>query len=198
MQRFWATDGHRKCTVFLFYLSSHYHIYIFKSLCPSRADYFENLRETNVLACKMFTSGCCPWLKNVVCSLITSLSAIFDAGNVTWPSLVFELKLRPRGTRDSDFVSRARKSRIFNPDPRALLFRAWLKVMRSHMIRGSGDENEQWEQQSDHPLVFFSGALGLVLMYIDGQLGLRRRHNRSIVLAILHGIQFSMITLHIL
>ena len=43
MQRFRATDGHRKCTVFLFYLSSHYHIYIFKSLCASRDDYFENL-----------------------------------------------------------------------------------------------------------------------------------------------------------
>ena len=28
MQRFRATDGHRKCTVFLFYLSSAYHIYI--------------------------------------------------------------------------------------------------------------------------------------------------------------------------
>jgi len=67
MQRFWATDRYRKCTVFLFCLSSHYHIYIFKSLCPSRDDYFENLRETNVLACKMFTSSCRPWLKNIAC-----------------------------------------------------------------------------------------------------------------------------------
>ena len=67
MQRFRATDGHRKCTVFLFDLSSHYHIYIFKSLCASKDDYFENLGETNVLACKMFTSGCRPWLKNVAC-----------------------------------------------------------------------------------------------------------------------------------
>ena len=32
MQRFWATDGHRKCTVFLFKLSSHHHIYIVQSL----------------------------------------------------------------------------------------------------------------------------------------------------------------------
>ena len=73
MQRFWATDGHRKYTVFLFHLSSHYHIYIFKSLCASRDDYFENLGETNVLACKMFTSGCRSWLKNVAClsSLLT-------------------------------------------------------------------------------------------------------------------------------
>ena len=67
MQRFLATDGHPKCTVFLFYLSSHYHIYIFKSLCASRDDYFENLGETNVLARKMFTSGWRPWLKNVAC-----------------------------------------------------------------------------------------------------------------------------------
>jgi len=67
MQRFAAMDGHRKCTVFLFYLSSHYLIYIFKSLCTSRDDYFENLGETNVLACKMFTSGCRPWLKNLAC-----------------------------------------------------------------------------------------------------------------------------------
>ena len=43
------------CTVFLFYLSSHYHIYIFKSLSASRDDYFENLGETNALACEMFT-----------------------------------------------------------------------------------------------------------------------------------------------
>ena len=28
MQRFWATDGNRKCAVFLFNLSSHHHIYI--------------------------------------------------------------------------------------------------------------------------------------------------------------------------
>ena len=50
------------------------HLY-FKSLCASRDDYFENLGETNVLACKMFTSGCRPWLKNVAClsSLIKNL-----------------------------------------------------------------------------------------------------------------------------
>ena len=52
---------------FPIYLSSHHHIYIFKSLCASRDDYFENPGETNVLACKIFTSGCCPWLKNVAC-----------------------------------------------------------------------------------------------------------------------------------
>ena len=56
-----------KCTVFLFYLCSYYHIYIFKSLCASKDDYLENPGETNVLACKMFTSGCRPWLKNVAC-----------------------------------------------------------------------------------------------------------------------------------
>ena len=41
MQRFWATDGHLEWTVLLFYLSSHYHIYIFKSLCASRDDYLK-------------------------------------------------------------------------------------------------------------------------------------------------------------
>ena len=79
MQRFWVTDGDWKCTVFLFYLSSHYHIYIFKalSLCASRDDHFENLGETNVLACKMFTSR--PWLKNVAClsSLLVSIPRYF-------------------------------------------------------------------------------------------------------------------------
>ena len=74
MQRFWATDGHWKCTVFLFCLSSHYHIRIFKSLCASRDNCFENLGETLDLACKMFTSGCRPWLKNVAC-----LSSLRDA-----------------------------------------------------------------------------------------------------------------------
>ena len=38
MQRFWATDGNRKCTVFLFNLSWHYHIYIVKCLFSSRDD----------------------------------------------------------------------------------------------------------------------------------------------------------------
>ena len=38
MQRFWVTDAHRKCTIFLFYLSWHYHIYIFKSLSASKGD----------------------------------------------------------------------------------------------------------------------------------------------------------------
>jgi len=35
---------------------------------------WENLGEINVLACKMFTSGCRPWLKNVAClsSLLSS------------------------------------------------------------------------------------------------------------------------------
>ena len=72
-QRFWATDGNRKCAVSVFNSSSHYHIYIFKYLFTSRDDYFENLRETTALACEMFTSGCRPWLKNVAClsSLIT-------------------------------------------------------------------------------------------------------------------------------
>ena len=37
MQRFWATDGHWKCSVFLFYLSSHYHIYIFHFRLPTVA-----------------------------------------------------------------------------------------------------------------------------------------------------------------
>mgnify|MGYP006862601755 CR=1 FL=1 len=93
MQRFCATDRHRKCTVFLFHLSSHYHMYIFKSLCASRDDYFENLGETNALACEMFTSGCRPWLKNVAClsslisgtvqSLVTKLRT-FEARNVAF------------------------------------------------------------------------------------------------------------------
>ena len=86
MQRFWATDGHRKCTVFLFYLSWHYHIYIFKFLCASRDDYFENLGETFVLACKMFTSGCRPWLKNVAC-LISSLISGLQRDSNPWPPL---------------------------------------------------------------------------------------------------------------
>ena len=78
MQRFLATEGHRKCAVFLFYLSSHYHIYIFKFLCASRDDYFENLGETFVLACKVFTSGCRPWLKNVAClSFLLSRLVLF-------------------------------------------------------------------------------------------------------------------------
>ena len=82
MQRFWATDGHRKCAVFLLYLSSHHHIYIFKFLCASRDDYFENLGEIFVLACKMFTSGCRPWLKNFAClSSLISAYADFEWAN---------------------------------------------------------------------------------------------------------------------
>ena len=74
MQRFSATDGNRKCAVFVFNSSLHYHIYILKYLFTSRDDYFENLRETTVLACEMFTSGCRPWLKNVA-----YLSSLFSA-----------------------------------------------------------------------------------------------------------------------
>ena len=36
MQRFWTTDGSQKCAVFLFNLSSHYHIFIVKSLFTYR------------------------------------------------------------------------------------------------------------------------------------------------------------------
>ena len=38
MQRFWATDGKRKCAVFIFNSSSDYHINVIKSLCTSRHD----------------------------------------------------------------------------------------------------------------------------------------------------------------
>ena len=58
MQRFWATDGNRKCAVFVFNFSSHYHINVVKSLFTSTYDQFENLRETTFLVCEMFTSGC--------------------------------------------------------------------------------------------------------------------------------------------
>ena len=37
---------------------------------------FENLGETNILTCKMFTSGCRPWLKNVAC--VSSLIFLSD------------------------------------------------------------------------------------------------------------------------
>ena len=67
MQRFWATDGNRKCAVFVFNFSSHYHINVVKSLFTSRYDQCENLRGTTVLACEMFTYGVRPWLKNVAC-----------------------------------------------------------------------------------------------------------------------------------
>ena len=67
MQRFWATDGNQKCAVFVFNFSSHYHINDVKSLFTSRYDQFENLRETTVLACEIFTSSVRPWLKNVAC-----------------------------------------------------------------------------------------------------------------------------------
>ena len=67
MQRFLTTDGNRKCAVFVFYFSSHYHINVVESLFTSRYDQFENLRETTVLACEMSTSGWRPWLENVAC-----------------------------------------------------------------------------------------------------------------------------------
>ena len=72
MQRFWATDGNRKCAVFLFTLSSHHHIYIVQFLFTSRDHLFENVGKTTVLVGEMFTSGCRPWLKNVAC-----LSSLF-------------------------------------------------------------------------------------------------------------------------
>ena len=80
MQRFWATDGNRKCSVFVFKLSSQYQIYIVEYLFTSRDNYFENLRETAVLACEMFTSGCRLWLKNVAClsSLWTQFKVVLN------------------------------------------------------------------------------------------------------------------------
>ena len=79
MQRFWTTDGNRKCAVFVFYFSSHYHINVVESLFTSRYDQFENLRETTVLACEMSTSGWRPWLKNVAC--LSSLMTATDRRN---------------------------------------------------------------------------------------------------------------------
>ena len=47
----------RKSAVFLFNLSSHYHIYIVKNLFACRDVYLKNLKETIDLACEIFTSG---------------------------------------------------------------------------------------------------------------------------------------------
>jgi len=55
------------------------HLY-FKSLC-TRDDYFENLGETNVLACKMFTSSCRPWLQNIAC-LSSQLLLLYVCGYI--------------------------------------------------------------------------------------------------------------------
>ena len=63
MQRFWATDGNRKCAVFLFNFLD---ITTF-TLLLSLSLFTIHLGETTVLACEMFISGCRPWLKNVAC-----------------------------------------------------------------------------------------------------------------------------------
>ena len=62
------------------------HLY-FNCLFTSRDDYFENLGETNVLACEVSTSGFRAWLKDVTC-----LSSLF-----TLPEPAVALSLR--GTR---------------------------------------------------------------------------------------------------
>ena len=48
-------------------LSTHFHIYVVKYLFTSRDDKSENLVETTVLACELFTSGSHSWLKIVPC-----------------------------------------------------------------------------------------------------------------------------------
>ena len=48
-RRFWARDDHRKWLVFLFNLSSHYHIYIANYLSSSTDNKFENEGETTVM-----------------------------------------------------------------------------------------------------------------------------------------------------
>ena len=54
---------------FLFNFSSHYHFYIVRNLFTNRDDFLQNLGETTVVACKMFTSGFRPnGSKNVLSS----------------------------------------------------------------------------------------------------------------------------------
>ena len=48
---------------FLFNFSSRYHFYIVRNLFTSRDDFLQNLGQTTVVACKMFTSGFRPWLQ---------------------------------------------------------------------------------------------------------------------------------------
>ena len=45
-------------------MSSHNHIYIAKSLFSFRDDQYKNRGDNSVLAREMFSSGCCPSLKN--------------------------------------------------------------------------------------------------------------------------------------
>ena len=62
--RFWDANGNRKWAVFPLNLFSHDHIYIAKYLFSITDDLYKNVRDTTVLACEMFSSGCRPRLKN--------------------------------------------------------------------------------------------------------------------------------------
>ena len=80
------TDGNRKWSVFPFNLFSHCHIYISKNLFTSGDDCFKIQQETTALACLMISSSCCPWLKNVSCSLLS-------VTDERWPEMALFCKL---------------------------------------------------------------------------------------------------------
>ena len=53
---FWLKESNRKWAVFLFNLSSHYHVYNVEYFFTRRDDWVENVGKTNVIVSKMFTS----------------------------------------------------------------------------------------------------------------------------------------------
>ena len=72
---------------FCFTLALLHFVYIFKYVFTSGDDWFENLRETSALACKMITSGFLPWLKNVAC--LSSLLKTSERAWSNWRPLLF-------------------------------------------------------------------------------------------------------------
>ena len=92
-RRFLAEHKNWKWAVFLFnfFLSLHHHICFVKYLFSNREDKFKSLCETNNLACEMFTSGVCPWFKNVAC--LSSLMFSFWTLSKLWNEIQFNALL---------------------------------------------------------------------------------------------------------
>ena len=98
-QRFWATDGNRKCAVFLLTCLHTTTFTLLRLFFTTRDDQFENLVDTTALACETFTSGCRPWRKNV--AWFSSIGWTFDVRDEVQSMTSWHcVRLRSSITRD--------------------------------------------------------------------------------------------------
>ena len=178
-RRFNVTD--RRKGGFPSEMSLHYHIYIVKYIFTSRDDKFENLGESTVCACEMFTSGFCSWLRNVTLGYLrANLKIIIHFGYMRLycsPEATFCLPWSQTAKKEMDYSLKkladfwsshsAWTDQVFGPEStlaRSFRSRRSSSRVRRGILPTSKDNRELYceiwsrKQQKHHDITPFSAS----------------------------------------